>query len=76
MAGCLTIIAGAVSVDATPSVSCTGWFVLDSYEYETLVQPNGLSRQENFQDGLTVGWGVAAVMVAAFCWLQMRRAAR
>ena len=74
MASCLTISGGVASVSAVPAASCTGWLVLDQFEYQSLVQPNGQTRQENFADGVAVGWEVAAVLVAAWCWVMMRKA--
>lgn len=34
------------------------------------------TETESFTDGITVGWGIATVIVAAWCFAQVRKTAR
>lgn len=38
------------------------------------IQPSNFDPEESFSDGMSLGWGVAAAMVAAWAIVHLRRA--
>lgn len=53
-------------VTAVPASVCSGWVVLEPSEYIAWMQPQLQTRQQNFDDGMALGWLVAGVVVVAW----------
>jgi hypothetical protein len=53
-------------VAALPAASCNGWVVLEPSEYLAWMQPQLQSREQNFSDGMALGWAIAGVVIAAW----------
>lgn len=66
----------ALNVSATGAVQC-----FDGTNYTPLsavvpvsIQPANFDPEESFSDGMSLGWGVAAAMVAAWAIVHLRGA--
>lgn len=71
MSGCLTV-GGTVTAD--PPSSCAGYVVMSPAEYTAWLQPQLQTREQNFSDGIALGWQVSLLVIAAWCFVMIRRA--
>lgn len=71
MSACL--LAGGEIIAAPPS-SCSGYVVMSPAEYTAWIQPQLQTREQNFADGMALGWLVGGVVVVAWAALMVRRA--
>lgn len=62
------------SITATPPSACGGYVLIEPSEYIAWLQPQLQTREQNFQDGMALGWLVAGVLVLAWAARMVRRA--
>lgn len=61
-------------ITATPPSSCLGYVVMSPAEYTAWLQPQLQTREQNFADGIDLGWNVALVLIAAWAVVMIKRA--
>lgn len=71
MSACLLL---DTTITADPPSSCTGYVLISPAEYTAWLQPQLQTREQNFADGMALGWLVGGVVVAAWSIVMIRRA--